>query len=158
MGSLCSLALLVVVLVYSFVKGDVLLNSKDVNVLSTINDMYFTPDDQFTYDMGFNIAAGFTAYDSNPEPILDPTIGEVIFNHFKWGGDDAEGFGSGRLRIPSHNCSREELGIDEDRSNATFMPVYKSSAAEVDFYWKKFQCADKENLYLYGDYNSYKAS
>jgi len=39
-----------------------------------------------------------------------------------------------------------------------FMPVYKGSTAEVDFYWKKFQCVDKENLKLYGDYSSFKAS
>jgi len=39
-----------------------------------------------------------------------------------------------------------------------FMPVYESSASEVDFYWKKLHCVDKENLKIYGDFNSYKAS
>jgi len=85
MGSMLTLALLAVVIIYALVKADVLVNSKDVNVLSTINDMIFTPDDEFTYENGFNIAVGFTAYDSNPEPILDPTIGEVVFNHYRWG-------------------------------------------------------------------------
>ena len=150
-----TLALLVVVVIYAFFKADILINAKDVSVLSTINDMYFSPDDAFTYDKGFNIAVGFTAYDSNPEPILDPTIGEVVFNHLRWG---PELDGSERTRFPNHPCSREELGIEEDRSNAMFMPVYKSSADEVDFYWKKLQCVDNESLSLFGDYNSYKAS
>ena len=158
MGSMLTLVLLFVILIYAFVKADVLVNSKDVNVLSTINDMYYTPDDEFTFDNGFNIAAGFTAYDSNPEPILDPTIGEVVFNHFRWGPEPDGSYITERKRIPDHPCSREELGIEEDRSNSMFMPVYESSKGEVDFYWKKFQCVDKENLKIYGDYNSYKAS
>ena len=158
MGSMLTLALLAVVIIYALVKADVLVNSKDVNVLSTINDMFFTPDDEFTYENGFNISVGFTAYDSNPEPILDPTIGEVVFNHYRWGPEPDGSFITERKRIPDHSCSREELGIEEDRSNAMFMPVYKSSTDEVDFYWKKFQCVDKENLKLYGDYNSFKAS
>jgi len=158
MGSIMTLGLLFVVLIYAFVKADVLLNSKDVDVLSTVNDMHFSPDDEFTYDNGFSIAAGFTEYDSNPEPILDPTIGEVVFNHYRWGPEPDGTYISERKRIQSHPCSREELGLEEDRSNAMFMPVYPSSAGEVDFYWKKFQCVDKENLKIYGDYNSYKAS
>jgi len=85
MGSLMSLALLAIVAIYAFYKADILINAKDMNVLSTINDMYYSPDDEFTYDNGFNIAVAFTAYDTNPEPILDPTIGEVVFNHYRWG-------------------------------------------------------------------------
>lgn len=56
---------------------DVLINKKDVDVLSTLNDLHFTPDDIFNYSNGLNIAVAFTAYDSNPEPILDPTYGTI---------------------------------------------------------------------------------
>ena len=76
--------------------------------------MYHTPDFTFSHKNNkLNIAAGFTAYDSDPEPILDPTYGELVFNQYRWGQpeDDLDG----RHRIPKHDCTREELGLDEDR-------------------------------------------
>ena len=157
-GSILSLIILALTILYAWMKVDILLNKKDVNILSTINDQFYSANDIFNFtEHGFNLAVAFTAYDSNPEPILDPTYGEIQFNKFRWGPSD-DGFGSGRIRIPSHSCSREELGLSFDRSKAMFMPVYAPSADEVKFYEKKFQCADQENLMLYGDYNSFKAS
>ncbi len=129
---------------------------KDVNILTTINDMYFTPDYVFSFEKnGFNFAAAFTAYDSNPEPILDPTYGSLRFYHYRWGQQN-DGLPNGRLRIPSHTCTREELGLDEDRTNAMFMPAYESSYNEINLYSKKLECADSKNLEIFGDYNSYK--
>ena len=157
-GSIISLVILALTLLYAYMKTDVLLNKKDVNILSTINDQYFTPNDTFTFeDNGFNLAVAFTAYDSNPEPIIDPRYGTLEFNKYGW-GPSADGFGNGRTPIKSHTCTREELGLEEDRSASMFMPVYPPSAGEVEFYHKKFDCADKENLNIYGDYNSFKAS
>ena len=85
MGSCISLALVFILALYAYQKADVLVGRKDVDVLSTVNDLAFTPDDIFDYSKGFNLAVAFTAYDSNPEPILDPTIGELVFNHYEWG-------------------------------------------------------------------------
>ena len=44
-GSLCSLLLAFIVLMYTYLKFDVLINKKDVDILSTINDNFYTPDD-----------------------------------------------------------------------------------------------------------------
>ncbi len=41
----------------------------------------FTDKDDFNFSKGFNVAVAFLAYDNNPEPIDDPTVGEVVFNH-----------------------------------------------------------------------------
>ncbi len=41
--------------------------------------------DIFDQSMGFYLAAAFTAYDDETEPIDDPTVGELVFNHYKWG-------------------------------------------------------------------------
>ena len=129
---------------------------KDINILTTINDMFFTPDYVFSYEKNrFNIAAGFTAYDSNPEPILDPTYGSLHLNHYRWGQPEDEA--NGRHRLPQHACTREELGLDEDRTSAMFMPAYEPSYNEINFYSKKLQCVESENLSIHGDYNSYKA-
>lgn len=80
-----SLLLLGVVILFTYLKADVLINRKDVDVLSTVNDNFYTPDDVINFDNGLNIAAAFIAFDSNPEPILDPTYGELAFNHYYWG-------------------------------------------------------------------------
>ena len=76
-GAICSIFLNIVVLLYAYQKVDVLINKKDVDVLSTVNDLHFSPDDVFSYENGLNLAVAFTAYDSNPEPILDPTYGTI---------------------------------------------------------------------------------
>ena len=39
----------------------------------------------FDYEQGFNVAVAFSAYDSEREPILDPSIGELYFAVAKWG-------------------------------------------------------------------------
>lgn len=84
-GSLMSLILLGVLLLFTYLKADVLINKKDVDVLSTINDNFYTSDDIFDSSHGFNVAAAFTAFDSNTEVILDPTYGELVFMHYYWG-------------------------------------------------------------------------
>ena len=44
-GSLCSIILLMVTLFYAYLKLDVLMEKKDVNVLSTVKDLYFDDTD-----------------------------------------------------------------------------------------------------------------
>ena len=85
LGALCSLVLFLIVLGFAYLKADVLINKKDVDILSTVNDNFFTPDDVLNYSNGFNIAASFTAFDSETEDILDPTYGEIVFMHYYWG-------------------------------------------------------------------------
>ena len=46
-GGLFSLILSAVVIMFAFQKGDVLVNKKDVDILSTINDNTFNSDDIF---------------------------------------------------------------------------------------------------------------
>ena len=52
-------------------------------------------------------------------------------------------------------CTKEELGLVD--GDSTFLPIFKTSLATVETYANKFQCVDRENLTLYGDYNSDKA-
>ena len=101
-GGICTFILMIVIVLYSYLKLDVLIGKKDVDILSTINDVSYTPDDVFNYKNGLAFSAGFTAYDSNQEPILEPEYGEIIFNHYTWGPQPDGGFKSERKRIPSH--------------------------------------------------------
>lgn len=153
-GSLCSIVLLMVTIFYAYLKFDVLMEKKDVNVLSTVKDLYFDDTDQFHYSNGLNIAVAFTAYDSVQEPILDPTFGELVLNHFSW-GNDAEGKPfTVREPLQQHACSRNELNVSEDPEDPKFFQPHKSIRGFVDFYWQKFRCMDSSDLTIYGDFNS----
>ena len=81
-GAICSCMVFLLVLIFALYKFDVFYSKKDVDILSTINDNYFTPDHVISYKNGFNIAAAFTAFDSGMEEILDPTVGELVFMHY----------------------------------------------------------------------------
>jgi len=135
MGSLCSIILMALTILYSIQKADVLISKKDVDILSTINDDTYTSDDVFAYKNGFNIAVAFTAFDSESEWILDPTYGSLEFNHFSWGQDEIDGSPfTRREKKLEHMCSQEELGLSEDRSQSKFMPINESSKPYVELY------------------------
>lgn len=96
----------------------------------------------------------FTAYDSETEPILDPKIGKVVFKAYEWGPDPETGvFYSRRDEIPSHMCSREELGLDGESSQ--FLPIHSENVDEVSLYQRKFLCIEPKDMYIHGSYDSY---
>ena len=85
MGSVCSLLLIIIVSAYAYIKIDVFLLKKGMNIMtSTQNDFY---DSNFTFDYsaGLNLAFAFTAYDSETEDILDPSYGKISFIRYEWG-------------------------------------------------------------------------
>ena len=85
-GALVTIFVISLLVSFTILKAEVLLNRKDVDVLSTTNDRFFTPDDVINYeDNGFNIATAFTSYDTSEEDILDPSFGELVFKHYYWG-------------------------------------------------------------------------
>ena len=55
-GSCLSILVICIILAYAYLKADVLIARKDVDVLSAININEFTPDDEFSYRNGLNIA------------------------------------------------------------------------------------------------------
>ena len=62
---------------------------------------------------------GFTAYDNTKEWILDPTYGDLVIKQKGWGTNPEDGsFFRIDETMDSHICTREELGLEEDRSQA----------------------------------------
>jgi len=121
-----------------------------------VKDLYFTDDDQFGYDKGFNVAAAFTAYDSEDKWILTKDYGELYMNAFAWGPRPDGSFFTERRRLDDHICSLEELSFGGDPENHRFFPVHSASAGIVKFYQKKFLCLEPDELFIYGDYNTAK--
>ena len=58
----------------------------------------------------------------------------------------------------THTCTRKELGLEYDPTETMFYPVIEANADMLDHLSKKFVCAGEEDLFLFGDYNSDKAS
>ena len=56
MGTLCSIILLIVIILYTVQKIEVLLTKKDVDVLTAINDTHLDSEFHFGYGQGFNFA------------------------------------------------------------------------------------------------------
>lgn len=134
MGSLLSILLFAIVLLYAFQKTEILIHKENIDILTTINENALTSEDQFTYRNGFNVAVAFTAYDSETEWALDPTYGELVFKHNTWGENDDGTFFSNRETKQSHICSQEELGLTEDKTNAKFFPIEEQSLNAISLY------------------------
>lgn len=63
-GTVCTLLLFLLIFAYSLQKLDVLIYKRDIDLLSVTVSNDLTYDDVFDSSMGLNIAAAFTAYDS----------------------------------------------------------------------------------------------
>lgn len=99
-----------------------------------------------------NLAVGLTAYDAEREYILDKSIGELNFMAYEWGEDENGEVYVRKNIIPSHVCSKEELGIEGD--NSSFFPLFEGQMNQLRLYQKKFLCIAKEEMRVYGDWNS----
>ena len=109
-GLFFTFILTVIVLGYTIVKADVLIYEKDVDIMSVVKKDFFEPEEPFVYSQGLAFAVALTAYDEVKEPILDPSIGEVIFEAYEFGQDNM--IGETYTKLPTHYCTDEELGID----------------------------------------------
>ena len=98
------------------------------------------------------------AYSNENEPIDDPTVGELIFKHNKWGRNPDNTTFAVRERLKSHRCTREELGLDQVGAGETTMyPIWAKYEKDFNYYHKMFLCPDKEDLRIFGDYNTQTA-
>ena len=79
MGSLLTIIMLFITVAYTFQKIDVFIEKKDVDIMSSTMISYIDETQVFDNSAGLNIAMAFTAFDNDPEPILDKSIGELIF-------------------------------------------------------------------------------
>ena len=71
-------------------------------------DAHFGPD--YVFSEGLNYAFGITAYDSNREPIEDPSVGVLKAFYKSWG--IKEGGGVDFEELPTRNCTDAELHIN----------------------------------------------
>jgi len=157
-GTISTITLFMILASYFGQKVDILASSADVNIVTATLDSFFSPDYILDYEAGLNFAFAYTPYDgSDPAPLDDPSVVEVAINSYQWGGEATDGgdYFAGRSKIPTHTCTREELGLEG--SGSIFFPIVDESRAELDFHSKKFICANTEDMFINGDYSSVRA-
>ena len=104
---------------------------------------------------------------NNEEWELDPSYDTLVFNSFEWGiKPDGKVF-TERKRLPSHVCTKDELGIEVGEETVSsdlgsddkvrFFKAHPQAESYPKLYRKKFICLDKENLEVFGDYSSTNA-
>ena len=84
-GALLTISMFAVMIIYTYLRGDVFLSKSKMSINQAIEMKYFDESYEFQSKDGFSIAAMFTAYDDNPDPILDPTYGELLIRYTRWG-------------------------------------------------------------------------
>ena len=157
MGAFLSFLMLSVTAVFAYDKVLVLINASDVTVQVNTRDFAFTHDEKFTAEEGFFIAAALTEYDSNREVIEEARYGELIIEHYGWGcSDNGIVANDCSKALEYHYCSDEELGFTPGPDTLIY-PIIETSVNEVETWKKKFKCIKKEELVIWGDYNSAKA-
>ena len=160
MGALCSLIFVLVSLTFLYSKIMVLVEVSGVSITQSVAQGALTYDDKFSaLEDGLFLAAALTPYDSKTEPIYDSRYGDLVIEQYGWGNTGS--LETERRALDHHQCSEEELGLSpHDRDNGSeshVYPVFESSYKEVYTWRKKFRCMKREDLVIWGDYNSAKA-
>ena len=116
----------------------------DTTVTMSQKEFYHTMEEVFPTDVddlefrNFQIAFGLTAFDSNPDPIEDPSYGRIFAVQNQWGHE-----GQNRTtELQIHYCSDEELGLSGDKEKSLFYPIFENNYAHVNFYKRKMYCID----------------
>ena len=159
MGTICTAIWVCIILFFAINKFDILIGRKATNILSATREMHFSSKDEFDSKQGLSIAVGFTAYDNEQTWSLDPSYGELVINTYEWGLRDDGSPYTDRQRLETHNCTREELTLEEGegRSSSGFYPIIESNRHVLDLYWRKMVCINAEDARIYGDFNSIEA-
>lgn len=110
-GVLATVFMGLIVSVYAYLRFDVFINRTSMDILQTVEMQYLDDSFEFTTKNGFGIAAMFTAYDNEEEPILTPEYGELTFEYTSWGQEEDGTFYERFENLATHYCTEEELGL-----------------------------------------------
>ena len=155
-GAFLTIILIGITSIFLYSKAMVLYKGTDVTIMGNLAEGAYTYDDTFTADNGLFIAAALTEYNYETEIIEEKRYGELIIQHYGWG--NTADFGLENTVLDTHYCSDAELGLAPDPDNiSSIYPIFESQKKEIELWKKKFKCIPREDLIVWGDYNSVKA-
>ena len=89
MGSLCSILLTVLLIMYAGYKISILEGKKSIDIVQAVQENHFDDTHIFTNQQGLNIAiAVFSYFNPDYQQPIDPSYGKIIFKKSQWGVDD----------------------------------------------------------------------
>ena len=157
MGAFFTFLMWLIVAVFVYTKAITVILKDEVDIMSALVEYGIDHNYKFSTDQGFFIAAALTEYDRNTEIIEEPEkYGELVIEHHGWDYVNKQSESYERTQIKSHYCSDEELGFVRSPDTLIY-PITPNSIPEVQTYKKKFKCLNKEDMVIWGDYNSHYA-
>ena len=153
-GCIITVVLMVTLIFYGAMQSIKLFTFDEADVMVSTRDAYF--DQEYIYSQGLMYSFGISNYDTNYEPIEDPSYG-VLKPYYKSWGIKEEGTVDFE-EIPTRECSETEFHINgkTDKDSLFFEPS-SNLGSDIAFYYKKLKCLDVESIEVQGDYNSPKA-
>ena len=124
LGFFFTLSLVIVLLLQGYLKAERVFGFGDTKTIQSYQNNYYNDTFVYSSDAGLKFAFGVTAYDNNRENIEDPDYGVVKAKVNSWGLSDSNEV-IARSNFDTHPCTKEELGLDEDRNDESseFWPI-----------------------------------
>ena len=122
-GFCLTLLLGIIMLAFAAQRQYAMNTKRYIDIKKTATLHYWNEDYIFSQANGLEIAVAFSAFDDGSSLPLDKSIGELVFISYEWGSDPDTGkVFTKREKLPSYQCSKEELGIVES-SESRFYPM-----------------------------------
>lgn len=153
MGAAVSIIFILLSATFLYKKLTVLVQNSHIMVTSKLLEDVISQDEKFSNEQGLFVAAALTEYNNESEPIDDPLYGKLSFSRYSW---DSRGgsIASSISELKSYPCTDADIGLAPDESADLQYPIYEKIEKEVETWKKKFKCIPKEDLVIWGDYNS----
>lgn len=139
-GCCLTVFLLFALIFYGSMQSIKLFTFDETDVMVSQRDSYF--DASVVHSEGLWYAFGITAYDSNDQPIEDPTYGVLKPYYKSWGiktsstGEDISDHSVYFEELPTRQCTKAELHIhNETDANSKFFKAHKNSESDLSFYY-----------------------
>ena len=162
-GVLMGFIMILIIVLYAYMKADIMLNFLDNTIQEPSTKNYF--DFDYIYDSkdGWRVAFALTAYDSSSDPReLDDSFG-ILGAYLKiWGEQDAAGNIKPTYfkKLETRHCEKKDINLDGDDNDDGYL-FYKPSeefTSDANRFYQKLHCLVNDDAKLQGDYNSAAAS
>ena len=128
------------------------MNREDYNAVTTHIESYFSVEETFGLEEGFNVGAAITSYDGDSRIIEDPTIGTMEFILKEYGPGIK---GIKFTTLPNKPCVLNN--VNGTVSESDFYPLDKDYEGETITYGPKLKCMNVDKLELLGNYDTAEA-
>ena len=151
--------MIVIVVLYGFMKAEIMLNFLDNTIQEPSKSNYFPSDYIYNSSDGFRVAFALVAYDSSSDARpFDETFGSFGAYLKIWGETDENGDIKPTYFKPleTEKCQKSDINLDGD-SNIDAYKFYEPSEeykADANRFYNQLNCIKNDDAELMGDYNS----